>query len=232
MLKDKYILLIGNSDGIGLALTQRLLDEGAFVTGISRSPSPIKHRLYNHKVNDVILDCFKEDLEEVVRGFPRLDYLIFLAGVLEDLDWGKLSNQSKVFKVNLMGAVVATEVGLSAFYTQGFGHFIGLSSLADLCLSQKTPSYSASKVGISWYWEGLGLANKNPRIHITNIRFGFVGTKISKLRSKFFTLSTDTAVNFILSTIYQPKIRATKPYYLVPLGWLVQLWNRILIALN
>lgn len=230
MLKEKYILLVGNSDGIGLALTQRLLDEGSFVTGTSRSPSPIKHHSYKHIVNDVTLDGFKEDLEKIVGGFPKLDYMIFLAGVLEDLDWGRLSNQTKVFKVNLMGAVVATEVGLSAFYAQGFGHFIGLSSLADLCLSQKTPSYAASKVGISWYWEGLGLANKNPNIHISNIRFGFVDTKISKVRSKLFSLSIDSAVSFILSTIHQPKIRATKPHYLIPLGWMVQLWNRILIA--
>ncbi len=41
-------LLIGNSDGIGLATTRRLLDEGWTVAGLSRSPSPLTHASYEH----------------------------------------------------------------------------------------------------------------------------------------------------------------------------------------
>jgi NAD(P)-dependent dehydrogenase (short-subunit alcohol dehydrogenase family) len=33
-----HALIVGNSDGIGLALTRRLLGEGWRVTGVSRSP--------------------------------------------------------------------------------------------------------------------------------------------------------------------------------------------------
>ena len=38
----KRALLIGNSDGIGLALTEALLAQDWQVTGISRSPSPLE----------------------------------------------------------------------------------------------------------------------------------------------------------------------------------------------
>jgi short-subunit dehydrogenase len=230
MLRQKHIVLIGNSDGIGLALTQRLLDMDAFVTGISRSQSPITHHQYDHIVCDVSREQFKETLVEVVRKMPKVDIMVYLAGVLESLDWNALSAQSNVFKVNLMGAVLATEVALTTFLAQNFGHFIGLSSLADMCLSPRTPSYAASKIGISWYWEGLGLANKNPHIHITNIRFGFVTTKISRLKFKLFSLSRESAVDFILTAIKKPQVRATNPYYLVPFGWAIQIWNRILIV--
>lgn len=35
-----HALIVGNSDGIGLALTRRLIDGGWQVTGLSRSPAP------------------------------------------------------------------------------------------------------------------------------------------------------------------------------------------------
>ncbi len=37
--KAKKAVIIGNSDGIGLALTKRLLNSGWNVLGLSRSPS-------------------------------------------------------------------------------------------------------------------------------------------------------------------------------------------------
>ena len=46
-------LLIGNSDGIGLALTTRLIERGFAVTGVSKSPSPVSHEAYRHIVLDV-----------------------------------------------------------------------------------------------------------------------------------------------------------------------------------
>ena len=44
-MEERRVLVIGNSDGIGLALTRRLLAEGWTVTGLSRSTSPIEDPL-------------------------------------------------------------------------------------------------------------------------------------------------------------------------------------------
>lgn len=44
----KIALLIGNTDGIGLAATRRLLGEGWRVTGVSRSPSRLEDGGYEH----------------------------------------------------------------------------------------------------------------------------------------------------------------------------------------
>ena len=46
-------LVIGNSDGIGRALTVRLLDERWSVTGVSRRDSGIEHEHYAHRTVDV-----------------------------------------------------------------------------------------------------------------------------------------------------------------------------------
>ena len=46
-------LLIGNSDGIGLAATRELLKQGWKVVGISRSDSPLEDTSYEHIVAEV-----------------------------------------------------------------------------------------------------------------------------------------------------------------------------------
>ena len=46
-------LLVGNSDGIGLATTRRLLEGGWNIIGVSRSESPISNSVYHHRVIDV-----------------------------------------------------------------------------------------------------------------------------------------------------------------------------------
>ena len=45
--------MVGNSDGIGLATTRRLLAAGWNIIGISRSESPITNTNYHHRVADV-----------------------------------------------------------------------------------------------------------------------------------------------------------------------------------
>ncbi|MEM9493747.1 MAG: oxidoreductase, partial [Myxococcota bacterium] len=46
-------LLIGNSDGIGLAVTRALLAADWSVTGLSRSASPLADPRYRHRIIDV-----------------------------------------------------------------------------------------------------------------------------------------------------------------------------------
>jgi len=46
-------LLIGNSDGIGLATTKELLKRGWKIVGISRSESPIEDPSYEHIVAEI-----------------------------------------------------------------------------------------------------------------------------------------------------------------------------------
>ncbi len=50
---QRQALMVGNSDGIGLATTKRLLTAGWNIIGISKSESPIKSPHYHHRLLDV-----------------------------------------------------------------------------------------------------------------------------------------------------------------------------------
>ncbi len=215
----QHALVIGNSDGIGLATTRALLARGAMVTGISRRPAPIDHPQYEHIVQDVAEPAFRDILAGHLRHQPDIDLCVYSAGIGTDLDLENLASETRTFAVNVMGAVTATEIVLGHMIARDHGHFIGLSSTADVLWSAQVPAYTGSKAGISRYWEGLGLALRGRKVKITNVRFGFVDTKMAQAPFRPFLIDTDEAARFILAQVGKNRIRATKPHATAFLAW-------------
>ena len=65
MLPARRALIVGNSDGIGLALTRRLLADGWTVAGLSRRPSPVQAAGYRHAVADVTAADYRAALQRL-----------------------------------------------------------------------------------------------------------------------------------------------------------------------
>jgi short-subunit dehydrogenase len=233
MLTMKRVaLIIGNTDGIGLALTRQLLTRGYRVTGISKSAAVFDNPNYEHFVQDVTESAFREVLRKILGERRDLYLCVYCAGIGGRINFANLPFETRVFQVNLMAAAVATEVVLEYMIKKGSGHFIGLSSLADSLTSADIPSYCASKAGISRYWEGLGLALLGSGVKVTNIRFGFVDTKMAKSKRKPWMLTADNAAKFIEAQVNRPKIRATKPYAMAVLVWLLNVPRRLSILIR
>jgi NAD(P)-dependent dehydrogenase (short-subunit alcohol dehydrogenase family) len=159
----KRALVIGNSDGIGLEVTRALLREDYAVVAISRRAAPIAHERYVHVVQDVAEPAYRDLLSDILSRHPDLDVCIYCAGIGGRLDLDNLASDVRVFQVNLMAAVVTTELVLGHMIRKDAGHFIGLSSIGDVLTSAETPSYCASKAGLSHYWEGLASRSRRAR---------------------------------------------------------------------
>jgi short-subunit dehydrogenase len=208
-------LLVGNSDGIGLATTRRLLKSGWNITGVSKSESPIKNAIYRHNVMDVGESEYSELIDELVSESP-LDLCIYFAGIGETLDLADMRDEPRIIDVNLTGMVRTAAAVIPKMIKRGQGHFIGVSSLADELLSAEAPSYHASKAGFSNYLGGLALALKNKRVQVTNVRFGFVNTKMAKGKSKPFMMTVEKAVDHLETCISKKPICYTAPRIAVP----------------
>lgn len=214
---NRTALIIGNSDGIGLAVSRRLLKQGWAVAGISRSASPIHDARYRHTICDVQEPAYPGLLRDVLRDVSRLDVCVYAVGIGELLDMSNMQDDERVFAVNLMGLVKTIAVVLPFMSTHGGGHVIGLSSVADVLLSGDAPSYHASKAAFSNYLEGLALATKSRGVHVTNIRFGFVDTKMARGDKKPFMISVERAVAHVLHCIAKRPVRHTAPKVVIPL---------------
>jgi short-subunit dehydrogenase len=224
-------LVVGNSDGIGLEVTRALL-RNYTVVGISKRAAPITHTRYEHHLQDVTEAEYRDVLAAVLARHPDLSVCVYCAGIGDELDLDNLAFETKVFQVNLMAAVVTTELVLGHMIRNNRGHFIGLSSMADAITSAHAPSYSASKAGLSHYWEGLGLALAGRDVKLTNVRFGFVDTKMAKSPIKPFMLSTEQASAVVLRAMAKPRIRVTRPRLMAILVWISGLVTRLRLAVR
>src|ERR1051325_1393476 len=153
-------IVIGASSGIGAALARRLLDAGYTVVGIARRGSPIESERYHHVVADVRSPDYRSRLAAALERFDALDVCVYAAGIGHELALPAFDREADVFATNLLGVVVTAELVLPRMIARRAGHFLGLSSQADGLISPHTPSYSASKAGMSSYLEGLALACK------------------------------------------------------------------------
>lgn len=206
----KTALLIGNSDGIGLAATRRLLADGWEVTGISRSASPVEDGSYVHHVCDVASPEYIELLGRLAAA-ATFDLCIYCAGIGELIDPTDMTSEVRVVDVNLLGMVRTAAGVIPGMVKAGQGHFIGISSLADELLSGEAPSYHASKAGFSSYLGSLRLALKPTGVAVTNVRFGFVDTKMAKGKVKPLMMSVEKAVDHL-----ERCIRTRPPVYVAP----------------
>jgi short-subunit dehydrogenase len=127
---SKTAWIIGNTDGIGLSLTRRLLSRGWQVTGLSRSHSDLSDSLYQHHVADVAASDYPATLERLLeRDIPEL--VIYCAGIGEELNLTDMHLEARTFEVNLLGMVRTAAAVIPPMVARKSGHFIGLSSLCD-----------------------------------------------------------------------------------------------------
>ncbi|UWZ49683.1 SDR family NAD(P)-dependent oxidoreductase [Dactylosporangium matsuzakiense] len=191
-------LVVGNTDGIGLGLTRRLLDTGWTVVGVSRRPSDVDSPAYEHIVADVTAPGFAPRAGDV-------DLCVYAAGIGEPLDLADLGQQTDAIRVNLLGAALTADAVLPGMLAAGRGHFVGLSSLADILVTPDAPGYAASKAGLTSYLLSLGKAVRKRGVAVTAVRFGFVDTKMAKSPVTPFKISVDEAVDVLVRVV------ATRP---------------------
>jgi NAD(P)-dependent dehydrogenase (short-subunit alcohol dehydrogenase family) len=215
-------IIVGNSDGIGLALTELLLGEGWQVSGVSRSAARVTHRTYQHHILDVCHADYAQRLGQIVAAEGALDALVYSVGIGEFLDGETLATERQVFEANLIGAVATAQVILPHFSRAGRGHFIGLSSQGDGLVDPRAPSYAASKAGLSTYLEGLALAYRPRGIFVTNVRFGFVDTKMAKAPLRPFMISPQEAAARVRHCLRTRPIVYTYPKRMAVLLWLLR----------
>ncbi|MGC4070665.1 MAG: SDR family NAD(P)-dependent oxidoreductase [Polyangiaceae bacterium] len=233
MVANETALVLGNSDGIGLAITRLLLARGVRVLGVSRRPSPVEHERYTHAIVDVAASDYLTKLQNVVAGAPRIHHVIYCVGVGVRSSLESLEEDVRAFEINLMGALRCAELVLPKLHAWGGGRFIVLSSQADGIVNPEAPSYTASKAALSLYFEGLGLKLRGTGVQICNVRFGFVETKLARAGIQPFRITTEEAAARVLRLLSgRMPLRVTHPrrarLFVLPVVW----FQRIRVALT
>ena len=144
-MKDKCVLITGSSKGIGLSITQKLLELGARVIGIARDHESIKidndnYIKYISDISDLIK--FENSIKLIIKNHPDINVLISNAG---NGEFGPLENFSvkqinDFITTNLTSHLIISKYLLSHFKKIKIGDIIFIGSGGKFARSQKRKS--------------------------------------------------------------------------------------------
>jgi short-subunit dehydrogenase len=206
------IIIIGATSGIGRTLAKQYLALGHTV-GVTGRRQTLLQELKTEFPN-VHVRCFDvqgekviDELQELIEYMGGLDLLIYSAGYGEPSDELVQETEIDSTATNVMGFVKAATFAFNYFLKQRHGQLAVISSVAAVRGNSHTPAYSASKAYISNYAEGLNIKARKLRVDIviTDIRPGFVKTKMAKGHGQFWVAPVEKAANQIRTAISAKK---------------------------
>jgi len=225
------ILIFGATSGIGRAVAKIYAGQGHHIAITGRrqekldeikAEKPEAYLPVRHNIRE--LDETPKVIEQVHQELGNIDMIIVNAGIGKynlELDWEICES---VLKTNVMGISKALIESFNYFRKQGKGHLVNVSSVASLFGHGANPSYNASKAFQTNFVEGLwhkAQKSKRTKIAVTDIRPGFVDTKLAESET-FWKADLDKAARQIVRAINKKKKVAyiTKRWNLV--AWVLK----------
>jgi short-subunit dehydrogenase len=228
----KVVFLTGASSGIGEGLAIALAKRGAILGLVARREEMLQDLARRCDAAGGTAQAFAADVTDAnaiqnaadkLRGeFGHIDILIANAGIGgNNTDTRELKPDAvkKVIDINLLGAVNSVYAVLPRMVGRGSGHLVAISSLAGFRGLPKSAAYSASKAGMTAFFESVRLDVKKRGIDVTIIQPGFIKTPLTSGRENKmpFIMELDDAIPLFVRAIEKKKKFAAFPWQLATL---------------
>lgn len=178
-LKDKVAIVTGGANGIGAAICQAFVDEGACVVvadidAASAAATAQSLRQAGGTASDVAVDVADEAstlrmAETVLAQHARIDVLVNNAGarIIKGLMQHTLDDWETMLRINLTGPFLCAQAVLPNMIGRGAGNIINLASIASFMGRPNRCAYVAAKSGVLGLTRAMAadLAGKNIRVN-------------------------------------------------------------------
>lgn len=153
-------VITGGTRGLGRAIAEAYLAEGASVVCAARNPYDIKELADEHgdRVRFQYADVTDEDsvaelMTAVTEAYGRIDVLVSNAGTSRDGRIGKLSvaDWNLTMATNLTGVFLCTRAVIAPMAAQGGGRIVNVSSCVATRVAAGAAAYSASKAAVEMF---------------------------------------------------------------------------------
>lgn len=162
--KDKKVLIIGGSEGIGFSLAKEFLGEGAKVAIASRSQekldkarSNLSVDVYTASLDITDYQASKQSLDLLVGEFGVPDVLINCAGIAHPryLEESQSEEIDQMLSLNARGPIYSCRLLIPQMIANGGGQILNVSSVAGYVGLFGYTSYCASKAAVIAFSEAL-----------------------------------------------------------------------------
>ena len=191
-LEGKVAVVTGASSGIGEATAEALAAEGASVVVAARREdrlADLSGRIEERGGRVLAAACDVADegqahglIRKAADEFGRVDILVNNAGVMLLSTVGKgLSDEwRRMFDVNVLGLLYATDAAVEVMKQQGGGHLVNISSVAGRKVTRDASGvYAGSKHAVGAISEGLRQELLEDNIRVTIVEPGAVATELT-----------------------------------------------------
>ncbi len=232
-LTGKIAVVTGGTRGIGRAVAQRLLREGASVAVCSRSRENVQAfvkecqgevagRVYGEAADVSKLEDVQRFFASVDARLGGLDFLINNAGIGIFKSVADLTPEEwhRTIDLNLSGVYYCSHEGLPRMRNRGGGCIINISSLAGKNAFAGGAAYNASKFGLNGFSEALMLDHRYDNVRVSYIMPGSVDTDFGpRAGSAAWKIQPEDVAEVVSMLLHMPvrtlvsrvEIRPSKP---------------------
>lgn len=192
LLERKVVLITGASRGIGKAIAEKCVAEGAKVAFTYMSSDEKAKQLADEltssggvakgfKSNAADFDAAQKLVDEVVAEFGTVDVLVNNAGITRDTLLMRMSEEQwdEVINTNLKSAFNLTKAVQRPMLKARSGSIINMSSVVGVSGNAGQANYAASKAGMIGFTKSVAQELGSRNIRCNAIAPGFIETEMT-----------------------------------------------------
>jgi len=183
-LQDKVIVVTGGGQGIGLGISQVLLDAGARLLIVQRSP--LAAELTSRSAEWIEADLASADsyasiANAIGRKHARVDALVNNAGFMfeKTLEQMQLEDWNRMLAVNLTAPAFLSRALLPLMRAAGGGSIVNIGSIEGLAANPQHAAYCASKGGVHALTKAMAVDLGSDSIRVNAIAPGWIRSDLS-----------------------------------------------------
>lgn len=214
-LEGKIALITGCNRGIGRAIMEKFMEEGADIIACTRQLAPELKQYYHEKeaecsikIYPLILDLSNEDdiraaMKELYSWKIKVDILVNNAGIASGgfMLMTNITKMKDVFQINYFSQVLLTQYILKIMIKNKGGNILFMSSVLGLDSKAGAASYGASKAAIAQLAKSLSKEVITYNIRVNALAPNLVDTDMAHLmEEKSFSEMVNTSAMKRLAT--------------------------------
>ena len=220
-MKNKIILIVGGTGGIGSAIARKVSAEGAkvVIAGRNRAKAELLAQELNSRGGDAYaIDVYvtnpnsvKNLAQQVSSTLGKIDVLVnaFGQGIIKPLKEIKAENAKEIIDVNVFGTFLVTQTMVP--YLNEDAQVLMFPGTMGKFIMRNSSVYSASKFAIQGFTKALTEELKRDQITFTLFYLGGVDTpfwddeRVQMRVKKEAMLSTEAVANTVVATLSLPE---------------------------
>lgn len=192
LLEGKVVLVTGGSRGIGKAIVEKCVSEGAKVAFTYLSSAEKANAIIDElakkggevkafKSNAADYDSAQQLVEDVIAAFGTIDVLVNNAGITKDNLLMRMTEEmwDDVININLKSVFNLTKAVQRTMLKARSGSIINMSSVVGVSGNPGQANYAASKAGIIGFSKSIAQELGSRNIRCNAIAPGFIETEMT-----------------------------------------------------